>query len=196
MKATHDIGIVVIGGSAGSIPVITDVLQSLPKPFSGTVILVVHRSKNTPSELYKLFLNIDESLLVCEPNDKDPVRSGYVYLAPQNYHLLIESDETFSLDYSEPVHYSRPSIDVTFESVARVYTNRVTAILLSGANRDGADGLERILLTGGAGIIQEPATADYPAMPQAAAEQNPGVRILTPDQIKTYLQTILQPIEK
>lgn len=196
MSIAPDIGIVVIGGSAGSIPVITDVLEALPKPFWGTVILVVHRLKNIPSELHKLFLSVDETLIVCEPNDKDPVRSGYVYLAPQNYHLLIETDETFSLDYSEPVHYSRPSIDVTFESVARVYTNRVTGILLSGANRDGADGLGNILLLGGVGIIQEPTTADYPAMPLAAGEQNPRGLVLSPEQIKAYIQTIGQPVQK
>lgn len=195
MRAINDIGLVVIGGSAGSIPVISDLLNSLPNPFSGTVILVVHRLKNTPSELYKLFLGDEENLRVCEPNDKDPVRSGYVYLAPQNYHLLIEADETFSLDYSEPVHFSRPSIDVTFECVARVYTSRATAILLSGANQDGADGLVCIQEYGGVGIIQDPASADYPAMPLAAIEQNPQALVLSPDQLKAYLQNILQPIQ-
>lgn len=194
MMPAAPIDIVVIGGSAGSIPIICDLLQALPKPFGGTVILVVHRLKNTPSELHKLFLGDPVNYVVCEPNDKDPIRPGYVYLAPQNYHLLIETDETFSLDYSEPVHYSRPSIDVTFESVARVFTNRATAILLSGANRDGADGIGRILSFGGVGIIQDPTTADYPAMPLAAGEQNPRVLVLTPAQLKTYLQTIIQPV--
>ena len=194
MITAPSIEIVVIGGSAGSIPIISDILQALPKPFNGTVILVVHRLKNTPSELHKLFLGTDNSCVVCEPNDKDPVRSGYVYLAPQNYHLLVEADETFSLDYSEPVHFSRPSIDVTFESVARVYTNRVMAILLSGANRDGADGLGRILSFGGEAIIQEPTTATYAAMPLAANEQYPHLQTLTPTQIKAHLQTIIQPV--
>ena len=184
---------VVIGGSAGSIPIIADLLQTLPKPFGGTVLIVVHRLKNAPSELPKL-LPGDETITVCEPNDKDTVRPGTVYLAPQNYHLLIEADETFSLDYSEPIHYSRPSIDVTFTSVACVYTNRATAILLSGANRDGADGLQSILAWGGTGIIQDPTTADYPAMPLAAGEQNPHVLTLKPEQIKAYLQTITQPL--
>ena len=131
----------------------------------------------------------EKGTYVREPDDKEVIQPNSIYLAPQNYHLLVEADRSFSLDYSELVNYSRPSIDVTFESLAGVYGSRVLVVLLSGANDDGARGMEAILSNGGQAIVQDPATADYAAMPQAALERNPTALVLSPDGIIQFLST-------
>src|SRR5690606_7668198 len=114
-----------------------------------------------------------------EPEDKQQVRKGNIYLAPQNYHLLVEDDKCFSLDYSEQVNHSRPSIDVTFESIAKVYGPKCVGILLSGANNDGAEGIAAIIKAGGTGIVQNPETTDFPYMPKSAIYKSENARILT-----------------
>lgn len=180
--------VIVIGGSAGSLPVLLYILQNLPANFPFIIIVVLHRLKNSVSELDKI-INISKSgLTLREPDDKEPISTGYVYIAPANYHLLAEEDKTFSLDYSEPVLYSRPSIDVALESFAAVYGPHITAILLSGANEDGAAGLGHIIAKGGMAIVQAPNTADYPAMPAAGLRKNPAALIFTPSQILHYLE--------
>lgn len=179
--------IITIGGSAGSIAVAVTLLKSLPAHFQIPVVLIIHRMKNITSQLNKLLakeLGIKE---VVEPEDKEPIRSGIIYLAPQNYHLLVEEGNTFSLDYSEPVNFSRPSIDVSFESIANVYKHKMLAILLSGANKDGAAGLGRVIGQEGTAIVQSPETAEYKAMPKAAIDINPSVLIQSPEQIVHYL---------
>ncbi|MGV3558553.1 chemotaxis protein CheB [Larkinella arboricola] len=186
------VSVVVIGGSAGSIPVVTELLQALPRHFQFSVIIVLHRLRNVISSLDTILGNKVQVITIREPNDKEEIREQYVYLAPQNYHLLIEADKTFSLDYSETVHHSRPSIDVTFESVAQVYASQAVAVLLSGANQDGADGLQAIINQGGMVIVQDPATAEYPAMPKAALERNREAVVLTPPEIAAFLRTLTQ----
>lgn len=180
--------IIVIGGSAGSITVLTSILDSIQLTFLPAIILVLHRQRNVESDMKKIFGHYTKGKQIAEPDDKQPVLAGHIYLAPQNYHLLIESDETFSLDYSEPVQYSRPSIDVTFESAAMVFNSRLTGILLSGANSDGSVGLQSILQHGGKAIVQNPATAEYVTMPQSALDLNPGCLSLSPDEIMDYLK--------
>jgi two-component system chemotaxis response regulator CheB len=176
--------IIVIGGSAGSLDVIIRILGALPAGFETPIVLVIHRLKNTASMLDELLSRKTGTPHgVTEPDDKQPISSNTIYLAPQNYHLLAESDHSFTLDYSEPVHYSRPSIDVCFESFANVYGSRVLAVLLSGANKDGAAGLQAVIAAGGGAIIQSPATALYPVMPEAGIAQNPGAMIAEPAQI-------------
>lgn len=181
--------LVVIGGSAGCVPVIIDLLDTLPAAFPFAIVLVIHRQKSIPSEMDKV-LGFNSHVRVIEPNDKDFILPGRVYLAPQNYHLLIEDDRSFSLDYSEPIHYSRPSIDPTFESAADVFRHRCTGILLSGANRDGADGLAYLLQAGGTAVVQDPATCDFPAMPQAGLEAAPGAYMLSPSQIAHFISPV------
>lgn len=181
---------VVIGGSAGSIPLIMTILRELPKNFSFTVVIVIHRLKNVPSEMNQLLSLSSQGIEVKEPDDKEPVEKQHIYLAPQNYHLLIEKSKTFSLDYSEPILYSRPSIDPTFESVAEVYANRAVGLLLSGANADGSQGLSAIVQQGGTGIVQEPSTAEYPIMPQTALTKNRNIIALTPLQISRFLHSL------
>jgi two-component system chemotaxis response regulator CheB len=164
---------IIIGGSAGSLDVITAILLALPKDFQVPMVLVIHRMKNTPSKLDKMLARKTGVKQISEPEDKEPIRAGRVYLAPQNYHLLIEADKTFSLDYSEPVNYSRPSIDVSFESFAQVYGPKLLAVVLSGANKDGAAGLEAVIGCGGKALVQSPGGAEYASMPLAAIERNP-----------------------
>ncbi len=174
---------IIIGGSAGSLDVIIGILQGLPGNFQIPVVLVIHRLRNTASKLDKMLSKKTGGKLITEPEDKEPVKNGRIYLAPQNYHLLIETDHSFSLDYSHPINYSRPSIDVSMENFADVYGRKLVAILLSGANKDGAAGLQHITTKGGMAIIQDPVTAAYPVMPKAAIELAPLAVVLQPDQI-------------
>ncbi|OIN60872.1 chemotaxis protein CheB [Arsenicibacter rosenii] len=182
------INVLAIGGSAGSIPVLISLLKSISKPVPYTVIIVIHRLKNVHSELSLLLSGGLGYLQVIEPDDKMPVEPDRLYLAPQNYHLLIEADLTFSLDYSEPVLFSRPSIDVTFESVAQVFGQGAVAILLSGANEDGARGIRSIIEEGGTAIIQAPHTAAYQSMPLAAIRLNQEANVLQPEEMIEQLR--------
>lgn len=184
--------IVCIGGSAGSLPMVMRIVEAVPANFSFTVVIVVHRLRNVASDMEYILSSGKRNLLIREPEDKEAVRKGRIYLAPQNYHLQIEEDKTFSLDYSEAVNFSRPSIDVTFDCVASVYKDKATGILLSGANTDGAHGLSRILAKGGTGIVQEPGTAEYPAMPNAAISGNEDILVYSPKQITHYMATLNQ----
>ncbi|MFD2163362.1 chemotaxis protein CheB [Paradesertivirga mongoliensis] len=161
------IKVLVIGGSAGSIEVILRILQDLKKDLAIAIVIIVHRKSTSDSSLTKLF-NRRSAIEVTEANEKEEILPGRIYLAPANYHLLIEQDGTFSLDYSEKVQYSRPSIDVTFESAAEIYEQSLAALLLSGANSDGAFGLLTIANTGGLTIVQSPETAEVDFMPKAA----------------------------
>lgn len=159
--------LVVIGGSAGSVNVIIKLLSELPGDFSLPVIIVIHRLAVTGSRLADIF-QAKTSIPLKDADEKEKILAGNIYLAPANYHLLIECNKTISLDDSEKVNYSRPSIDVTFEQAAEVYGNKVIGILLTGANLDGATGLLRINQKGGLTIVQNPDTAEIATMPQAA----------------------------
>jgi two-component system chemotaxis response regulator CheB len=166
-------GIVVIGGSAGSLHVVFKILSSLKKDFPIPVVIVFHRH-NSPDSSLETLLTSRSGLPVIEIDEKDAVRAGFVYLCPADYHVLFEADETFSLDVSEKVHYSRPSIDVAFRSAADVYGANTIGILLSGANIDGTEGLLYIQRKGGKTIVQEPADAEVSYMPAEA------LKIMTP----------------
>lgn len=178
-----DYDVVLIGGSAGSLSVVVALLQAIPLQLNFTLIIIIHRPRNVASEMSTLLSLNRKGLKILEPEDKEPLRKGCIYLAPQNYHLLIEQDHTFSLDYSEPLHYSRPSLDVTFECAAHVFGSRCAAFVLSGANKDGAAGLAAISNAGGYTAVQDPATADYPAMPEAARLMNKQAEVLKPAEI-------------
>ncbi|MBV7531459.1 chemotaxis protein CheB [Chitinophaga sp. sic0106] len=161
-------------------------VRELPPDMKTPVILVLHRLKNVYSELNKL---MSTNRPIIEPEDKEPVKPGCIYLAPQNYHLLVEPDNTFSLDYSELVHYSRPAIDETFFSIAATYGRGALGILLSGANSDGAAGLLRIVKNGGTGIAQDPEEADFDIMPLAAIELSNKIDVMRTDEIATFIRT-------
>lgn len=182
MKGAYDI--ITIGGSAGSLSVLTGLLDALPDNMSMPVVIVLHRLRNVESEMGRLLSATKD---IREPEDKEPVKDHHFYLAPQNYHLMIEADKTFMLDYSELVNYSRPAIDMTFSSVADVYGNRALCILLSGANKDGAVGLCEVIAAGGTGIVQDPDTAAFEVMPQSAIDLCRDVKVLTIEEIIKFI---------
>lgn len=180
--------LVVVGGSAGSLPVILGLLDALPADFTPALLVVVHRPRNIDSELADLLAGHCGGKLR-EPDDKDPLAPGWVYLAPQNYHVLLDNGH-ISLDYSEPVHYCRPAIDVTLLSAAAAYGPRLLAILLSGANADGAEGLAQVLAQGGQALVQAPDDSEFATMPQAAIDRSPAVTVLPILSIYQYIQTL------
>lgn len=161
--------VLLIGGSAGSLEVLLHVLPRLKTPLPFPVIIVVHRKYSEISTLATL-LSSKTSLRVKEPEDKEEIEAGNIYLAPPDYHLLVEASKVFSLDYSEKINYSRPSIDVTFETAAEVYRDGVVGILLSGANSDGIEGLASIRRYNGYAVVQSPETAQTSYMPEQAVK--------------------------
>lgn len=158
--------LLIIGGSAGSLEVLIQLLPSIRQDLGVAIVIILHR-KNVESYLPDL-LSEKASWPVKEAEEKEPILPGMIYLAPPDYHLLIEKDETFSLDYSEKVHYSRPAIDVTFEAAAEVYGFSSIGVLLSGANADGTEGIIKLKEAGGLTIVQDPAEATVSYMPQQA----------------------------
>jgi two-component system, chemotaxis family, protein-glutamate methylesterase/glutaminase len=182
--------VLIFGGSAGSLTVLFALLPSLKPDFPFSIILVLHRKNSVDSSLSELF-GVKTPIPVREVEDKDPLLPGIIYIAPADYHLLIEKNHTFSLDYSEKVNFSRPSIDVTFESAAEIYGPRLVAIILSGANEDGSKGLAAVKAAGGVIIAQQPSSAQMPMMPQSAIAYNKIDQILTPEEISTYILNLM-----
>lgn len=170
-------GAVVIGASAGALEALSALLPALPRRFPLPVLIVVHVPPDRHSVLAELLAR-HCALPVTEAEDKVPVRGGVVYFAPPDYHLLVEMDKTLSLSNDEPVLFSRPSIDVLFESAADVYGPQLTGVVLTGASEDGARGLQAVIAAGGQGIVQDPASAQAAAMPAAAIARCPAARVL------------------
>lgn len=160
----RDIGVIVIGGSAGSYNIIRRILSSVPADFPIPVVLCLHRLKEFRSGFAES-LNITSKLPVKEAHDKDILRPGTVYLSPANYHLMIEPDRTIALSTEDDVNYSRPSIDITFESAGYSLKSRMAGILLSGTNTDGARGLFSAFRHGAITVIQNPENAQFAIMP-------------------------------
>ncbi|MFA6082999.1 chemotaxis protein CheB [Mucilaginibacter sp.] len=179
--------VLLIGGSAGSFKLIFKLVKSFPHDLNKTVIIVIHRKRNFFSEIEKLFAE-NSNMLLREISDKEKIESNAIYIAPANYHTLIESDGYFGLDVSDAVWYSKPSIDVTFESAADVYKKNCTAILLSGANQDGAEGLLKLRENGALTIAQHPEDAEMADMPQAAINIKAAEYILRTTEIFELLQ--------
>jgi len=165
------------------------VLDCLPAEFALPVIVAQHLHPTHGSCLADL-LCARCALPVRESEDKDTIEPGTVYVAPPNYHLLVENEETLTLSVDGKVNYSRPSIDVLFESAADVWGRSVVGVLLTGANRDGADGLRHIRDQGGLTIAQTPASAEQPVMPQAAIDAGAVDRALSLDEIGRLLAEI------
>jgi two-component system chemotaxis response regulator CheB len=152
------------------------VLGGLPKDFPIPIVIVQHRSKDSDRLLSQL-LQDHTDLTVCEIEDKDPLTAGTVHVAPANYHVMVESGYA-SLTIEEPVRYSRPSIDVMFDSAADTYGPGAIGVVLTGANDDGSRGLAHIVKRGGRALVQDPKTAEIPIMPQAAVRAVPNAEIL------------------
>jgi len=168
-RALFDIDAVVIGASAGGVDALAILFDSLPAGFKPSILVVVHIPPDRPSRLAELYRPRCQ-LPVREALDKEPVAPGTIYFAPPDYHLLVEKDRTLSLSSDPPVAFSRPSIDVLFESAAHAYRDRLLGIVLSGANSDGAQGLATIRRAGGVGWVQDPDDAAADTMPRAAIE--------------------------
>ena len=158
--------LVVVGTSLGGLRALEILLAGLPKSFPMSIAVVQHRHKSSDNTLITL-LQQHSALPLKEPEDKEVLVPGWVYLAPADYHLLVEAG-SFALSTDAPVWYARPSIDVLFESAADAYAQRVIGVILSGANQDGAQGLAKIKARGGLAVVQEPTTAESRTMPKAA----------------------------
>ncbi len=175
--------VVVIGGSAGSLEILLQVLSSLGPGFPHPIVLVLHRRATDDQMLESLFA-AKCPFPVIPVEDKTELCDGCLFIAPSDYHLLFERDGTLSVDTSAKVNFSRPSIDVSFESAADAWGAKVTAVLLSGANSDGSAGLKAVLDAGGLAVVQAPATAPMPTMPKSAIE------LISPDAIATPYELI------
>jgi two-component system, chemotaxis family, protein-glutamate methylesterase/glutaminase len=178
--------LVAMGGSWGGLAAYHRILPGLPAGFPAALVIVQHRAVDSHHGALTSYLQARTPLEVCEIDDKDPVVPGKVHLAPPDYHVIVERGH-FALSTEAAVHYSRPSIDVTFESAADAYGKRVIGVILTGANEDGAAGIKAISRRGGFTIAQDPATADKPTMPQAAIATGAVERIARVDEIPPLL---------
>jgi len=179
---------IVIGVSSGGMTALKFIFSTLPAGFSIPIIIVQHVSPRSDNEWIKL-LNEKSNLTIKEADEKEKIEPGNVYIAPSNYHLLVEKDKTFSLTIDERVNYARPSIDVLFETAAEAYKNKLIGVILTGSNNDGAIGIKRIKECGGLVIIQDPETAESSYMPASA------IATIEPDYILS-LEKIIELIKK
>ena len=180
--------LVVVGTSWGGLAALRTLVGGLPDSFQMAVTLVQHRHRDS-DQLLRTLLQERSTLQVYEVEDKMPLEHGHIYVAPPNYHTLVEPGH-FSLSTDAPVRFSRPSIDVTFSSAADSYAHRTVGIVLTGANADGADGLRRISDRGGLAIVQDPTTAESPTMPAAAQRAVTRARIMSLEGIVTFLASL------
>jgi two-component system chemotaxis response regulator CheB len=179
---------VVIGASAGALEALSIILPALRAQSALPLMIVVHMPPDRRSVMAEIF-QAKCSVPVREAEDKEPISHG-IYFAPSNYHLLVEADRRLSLSNDDPVLYSRPSIDVLFESAADVYGPALIAIVLSGSNHDGAAGLKAVIEAGGLGIVQTPDDAFAAAMPEAAKAMSPSAHVMSLQEIAEYLQKV------
>jgi two-component system chemotaxis response regulator CheB len=178
---------IVIGASAGALEALSTILPSLPADYGLPIIIVVHLPPDKKSALAELF-QAKCVIEVREAEDKEPICCGTAYFAPPDYHLLVETDKSLSLSHDEPVHYSRPSLDVLFESAADAYGTGLIGIVMTGANHDGAKGLKAVAEAGGTAIVQSPERAYAAAMPEAAIAACPTAQVLSLKDIAAFLQ--------
>jgi two-component system, chemotaxis family, protein-glutamate methylesterase/glutaminase len=177
---------VVIGGSAGAVQALSHILPALPASYPVPVMIVVHVPPDRENALVSLFQSKCR-LLVKEAEDKEQAIGGVAYFAPSDYHLLVEADGSLSLSSDEPVNYSRPSIDVLFESAADAFGPGLAGVVLTGANDDGALGLKAVLEAGGLALVEHPDDAYVATMPAAALKACPGAAVIELDRIANHL---------
>ncbi|MFZ5425477.1 MAG: chemotaxis protein CheB [Thermodesulfobacteriota bacterium] len=177
---------VVIGVSSGGLSALSTILPKLPEDFPASIIVVQHMSPGADDFLARHLDNVC-ALKVREAEDKDILEPGRVYIAPPNYHLMVEEGGALALSIEPRVNYSRPSVDVLFETAADAFADRLVGVVLTGANNDGAKGLKRIKQYGGLTIVQSPDTAQAGAMPRAAMETAGPHHVLPLDSIAPFL---------
>ncbi|NOJ81734.1 chemotaxis protein CheB [Myxococcus xanthus] len=180
---------VVVGASAGGVDALVTVLPSLPRAFRPSVLVVIHQPRERRSMLVDIF-SARCALPVREAQDKEPVQPGTLYFAPPDYHLLVDEGPSLALSADDPVLFSRPSIDVLFESAADVYGHRLAGLILTGANSDGARGLAAVRDAGGVTLVQRPDTAHVATMPAAALARGPADFVLSLEQIADLLRRV------
>ena len=180
---------VVIGASAGAVQALLEILPALPDAYPLPILIVVHVPPDRASALPDLFAARCR-LPVKEAEDKEVALPGVVYFAPADYHLLVEHGGSLALSVDDPVNYSRPAIDVLFESAADAFGPALAGIVLTGANHDGAAGLKAIAEVGGMAIVEDPASASSATMPAAALVACPTARVLDLPGIIDFMQRL------
>lgn len=180
---------IVIGSSAGGFYALRTLFSGLKKDFAIPILIVQHLSPHSESVMASILDQLT-TLYVKEADDKDLIKKGFAYIAPPNFHMLVESDHTISLNVEEKVCFSRPSIDVLFETASFVYNEHLLGILLTGANGDGAFGMKNIKKHGGITIVQNPETAEAPEMPQTAINLKIVDYVFDLEEIITYLNSL------
>lgn len=186
----HPYKAIAVGTSAGGLKALTTILGELPVNFPLPVMIVQHRSKEQ-RDLLEEVLQSKCSIRIKQADEKEKIEKAIIYIAPPDYHLLVEWDETFSLSADAPVRFSRPSIDVLFETAANVYKQQLIAIIMTGANNDGSEGIVAVNRKGGLTIAQDPADADYPFMPSAAIRTKAVKEVLSLEEIKSFLLKLI-----
>jgi two-component system, chemotaxis family, protein-glutamate methylesterase/glutaminase len=182
--------LVAIGASWGGFAALQAVLGALDRDFGAAVVVAQHRSAQGDDTLLSSLLARTVAVAISDAHDKEELRPGTVLVAPPDYHLLVE-DGCVSLSCDEPVRFSRPSIDVMFDSASDAYGDRVVGVVLTGANADGSQGLARIRRRGGHAIVQDPETAERPEMPRAARAAVPDAHVLALGEIGPRLNEIV-----
>ena len=180
---SRNVDAVVIGASAGGVDALSMLLAALPASCRLSFFIVMHIPRERPSLLPEVFRSRC-ALPVKEADDKEPVQPGTVYFAPPDYHLLIDRGPAFALSSDEPVHFSRPSIDVLFDSAADIYGERLMGVILTGANQDGAEGLAAVGHAGGRTVVQDPVSAAVAYLPEAALQEGPVDFVLSLAQLR------------
>jgi two-component system chemotaxis response regulator CheB len=181
----------VIGVSAGGMQALRTILSAIPETYPLSIVIVQHRGVRSDDYLVRA-LNDLCAITVKEAEDKEGMRPRVAYIAPADYHLLVEPDRTFSLSVDEKVHYARPSIDVLFESAAETFASKLIGVILTGANSDGAQGLRAIKQHGGLAIVQDPETAEAASMPRAALRATAVDHVASLDRIGALLRQLGQ----
>ncbi len=180
---------IVIGGSAGSFPVICSILETLPTDFKTPIFLTLHRLKNVRHG-FKEALSIKSKVQVSEPLDKHKIKNNEILLAPSNYHMYIELNKSVSLSTEEVINNSRPSIDLTFDSASYVYKSKLLAILLSGANKDGALGMYHAQKRGCYTVVQDPKDCTIDTMTKSALSLTNVDEVLNVNEIKQLILSL------
>lgn len=183
--------VVIFGGSAGAFDAACQVFDKLPPNFELPIVLVMHLYQGFNINLSHAFAKI-KHFVVCEAEEKTTMEKGHIYVAPPGYHLLFETDESFSLSNDELVNWARPSIDVAFQSAAQVFKNNLIGVILSGANHDGAAGIAAVKEWGGFTLVQLPSSAEMPTMPVAALQATAPDQVLTAADIGAFIANLVE----
>ncbi|MTH14680.1 chemotaxis protein CheB [Flavobacterium sp. LC2016-01] len=195
IKIISNCKVVIIGGSAGSLNALMQILPELIKLNDFALVIVLHR-KSTDEQTLEDLITLKSNIKVKPVEDKTPLLPGFIYIAPSNYHLLFEKNGILALDTSEKINYSRPSIDVSFESAAEIYGSSLIGILFSGSNADGTEGLKAIKASGGTIAVQNPLSAEMPFMPNNAILYTDPDFVLNTEEILHFIASVNMKIDQ